>query len=54
MPEMNLGQMVHEVRLEVQGRVPVYQLNQVNGLLIEPEQILSVMESQIVAVEGAV
>jgi 2-oxoglutarate ferredoxin oxidoreductase subunit alpha len=47
-PEMNLGQMVREVRLVVQGRVPVYQLNRVDGLLIEPHQILSLIESQVV------
>ncbi len=46
-PEMNLGQMVNEVRLVVRGRVPVYQLNQVDGLLIEPQQILSLIEQQV-------
>ncbi len=45
-PEMNLGQMVREVRLVVQGRVPVYPLNRVDGLLIEPQQILSLIERQ--------
>jgi 2-oxoglutarate/2-oxoacid ferredoxin oxidoreductase subunit alpha len=45
-PEMNLGQMVREVRLVVQGRVPVYQLNRVDGLLIEPHQILELIEAQ--------
>jgi 2-oxoglutarate ferredoxin oxidoreductase subunit alpha len=48
-PEMNLGQMVREVRLVVQGRVPVYPLNRVDGLLIEPQQILSLIETQIAA-----
>lgn len=46
-PEMNLGQMVHEVRLVVQGRVPVYQLNRIDGLLIEPDQILSLIKEQV-------
>jgi len=45
-PEMNLGQMVREVRLVVQGRVPVHQLNRVDGLLIEPHQILELIEAQ--------
>jgi 2-oxoglutarate ferredoxin oxidoreductase subunit alpha len=45
-PEMNLGQMVREVRLVVQGRVPVYQLNRVDGLLIEPHQILELIKAQ--------
>ena len=48
-PEMNLGQMVREVSLAVNGRVPVYPLNRVDGLLIEPHQILSLIEKQIFA-----
>jgi 2-oxoglutarate ferredoxin oxidoreductase subunit alpha len=52
-PEMNLGQMVREVRLVAGGRVPVFQLNRVDGLLIEPGQILSFIESQAsVGIEG--
>jgi hypothetical protein len=46
---MNLGQMVREVSLAVNGRVPVYPLNRVDGLLIEPHQILSLIEKQIFA-----
>lgn len=46
-PELNLGQMVREVRLVVEGRVPVHQLNRVDGLLIEPHQILSLIETEI-------
>jgi 2-oxoglutarate ferredoxin oxidoreductase subunit alpha len=46
-PEMNLGQMVREVRIVVQGQVPVHQLNRVDGLLIEPRQILSFIENQV-------
>ncbi len=48
-PEMNLGQMVREVSLVVNGRLPVYPLNRVDGLLIEPHQILSLIEKQIFA-----
>jgi 2-oxoglutarate ferredoxin oxidoreductase subunit alpha len=51
-PELNLGQMVHEVRLVVQGRVPVYQLNRVDGLLIEPQQILSLLDVIVSGDEG--
>jgi 2-oxoglutarate ferredoxin oxidoreductase subunit alpha len=52
-PEMNLGQMAHEVRLVVNGRAPVFQLNRVDGLLIEPEQILTSIESQVsVGIKG--
>jgi 2-oxoglutarate ferredoxin oxidoreductase subunit alpha len=43
-PELNLGQMVREVQLAVRGRVPVYPLNRVDGLLIEPGQILALIE----------
>jgi 2-oxoglutarate ferredoxin oxidoreductase subunit alpha len=46
-PEMNMGQMVREVSLVVKGRVPVYPLNRVDGLLIEPHQILSLIETQV-------
>ncbi len=49
-PEMNLGQMVREVSLAVNGRVPVHPLNRVDGLLIEPHQILSLIEKQIFAI----
>jgi 2-oxoglutarate ferredoxin oxidoreductase subunit alpha len=48
-PEMNLGQMVREVSLVVNGRIPVHPLNRVDGLLIEPEQILSLIEKQVLA-----
>jgi 2-oxoglutarate ferredoxin oxidoreductase subunit alpha len=50
-PEMNLGQMVNEVRVVVEGRVPVYQLNRVDGLLIEPEEILSFIERDVATKE---
>ncbi len=48
-PEMNLGQMVREVSLVVKGRVPVVPLNRVDGLLIEPQQILSLIETQVLS-----
>jgi 2-oxoglutarate ferredoxin oxidoreductase subunit alpha len=48
-PEMNLGQMVREVRLVVAGRVPVYPLNRVDGLLIEPQQMVSLIDSRVLA-----
>ncbi len=51
-PEMNLGQMVREVALVVSGRVPVYPLNRVDGLLIEPGQIVSLIETQALALVG--
>ncbi len=48
-PEMNLGQMVREVSLVVNGRVPVHPINRIDGLLIEPGQILSYIEHQVYA-----
>jgi 2-oxoglutarate/2-oxoacid ferredoxin oxidoreductase subunit alpha len=51
-PEMNLGQMVREVRAVVQGRVPIFPLNRIDGLLIEPEQILELIETQVLQVEA--
>jgi 2-oxoglutarate ferredoxin oxidoreductase subunit alpha len=43
-PEMNLGQIAHEVEWAVQGRAPVHKVNRVDGCLIEPGQILEKIE----------
>ncbi|MEG6615548.1 2-oxoacid:acceptor oxidoreductase subunit alpha [Peptococcaceae bacterium 1198_IL3148] len=40
-PEMNFGQLVHEIERIVRGRCPVYPVNQVNGELIKPDYILN-------------
>ncbi len=48
-PEMNLGQMVREVSLVVRGRVPVCPLNRADGRVIEPQEILSLIEKSIPA-----
>ena len=39
-PEMNLGQMISEVKRVVGPRMPVFGLNKSNGLGIEPEEIV--------------
>jgi len=39
--EMNLGQMVHEVRRAVEGRVPVHFVGQAGGAIVEPEAIVA-------------
>ena len=44
-PEMNLGQMAHEVEWAVQGACPVVRLNQVDGLPIRPSKILDLLIS---------
>ncbi|HQG46220.1 MAG TPA: 2-oxoacid:acceptor oxidoreductase subunit alpha, partial [bacterium] len=42
-PEMNLGQMAHEVEWAVAGAVPVASLNKVNGDPISPAEICQVI-----------
>jgi len=37
--EMNLGQMVHEVRRAVEGKVPVHLVGHAGGAIVEPEAI---------------
>ena len=39
-PEMNLGQVIHEVKSVVGSNYPVYGLNKSNGEVIEPDEIL--------------
>lgn len=40
-PEMNLGQIAHEVEWALRGKGVVYRVNRVDGCLIEPPQILA-------------
>lgn len=42
--EMNAGQMVEDVRLAVEGKVPVYFKGRMGGMIPSPEEILSVIE----------
>jgi 2-oxoglutarate ferredoxin oxidoreductase subunit alpha len=39
-PELNLGQMVHEVRLAVNGRIPVLLVDHAGGTVHDPQVIL--------------
>jgi 2-oxoglutarate/2-oxoacid ferredoxin oxidoreductase subunit alpha len=39
-PELNLGQMVHEVRKSVEGLVPIYLVDHAGGTVHEPQVIL--------------
>ncbi|TYP59859.1 2-oxoacid:acceptor oxidoreductase subunit alpha [Thermosediminibacter litoriperuensis] len=39
-PEMNLGQIISEVKRVVEARIPVYGVNKVNGEIITPYEIL--------------
>jgi len=40
-PELNMGQIAHEVEWAVRGKVPVYKYNKVNGEPINPDEILN-------------
>jgi 2-oxoglutarate ferredoxin oxidoreductase subunit alpha len=44
MPELNLGQIAHEVEHAVEGRVKVHRVNKVNGEPIHPKEILEKIE----------
>ena len=43
-PELNLGQIAHEVEHAVKGRVKVYRVNKINGEPIHPKEILEKIE----------
>ena len=43
--EMNAGQMVEDVRLAVEGKVPVHFIGRMGGMILSPEDILKKIES---------
>ena len=43
--EMNAGQMVEDVRLAVEGKVPVHFIGRMGGMILSPEDILHKLES---------
>jgi 2-oxoglutarate ferredoxin oxidoreductase subunit alpha len=43
--EMNAGQMVEDVRLSVEGKVPVHFIGRMGGMILSPEDILHKIES---------
>ena len=43
--EMNAGQMVEDVRLAVEGKVPVYFKGRMGGMIATPEEILQEVEA---------
>lgn len=45
--ELNAGQMVEDVRLSVEGRIPVYFYGRMGGMIPTPEEILSVIEEKL-------
>ncbi len=48
--EMNAGQMVEDVRLAVNGKVPVEFYGRMGGIVPDPEEILKALEEKIVGV----
>ncbi|MGQ9643490.1 MAG: 3-methyl-2-oxobutanoate dehydrogenase subunit VorB, partial [Ignavibacterium sp.] len=43
--EMNAGQMVEDVRLAVEGKVPVHFIGRMGGMILSPEDVLHKIES---------
>jgi 2-oxoglutarate ferredoxin oxidoreductase subunit alpha len=43
--EMNMGQMVEDVRLSVEGRVPVEFYGRTGGIIPSPEEVLRALTS---------
>jgi len=46
--EMNLGQMVEDVRLAVNCSVKVEQYGRVGGIIPTPDEVVSVLETKII------
>ncbi len=46
--EMSLGQMVEDVRLAVEGKVPVEHYGRLGGMIPTPEEILDVLKTKII------
>jgi 2-oxoglutarate ferredoxin oxidoreductase subunit alpha len=46
--EMNAGQMVEDVRLAVNGKVPVEFHGRMGGIIPSPEEILQMLENKLV------
>ena len=38
--ELNAGQMIQDVRLATEGRVPVYHFGRMGGIVPDPQQVL--------------
>ncbi|HNY15345.1 MAG TPA: 3-methyl-2-oxobutanoate dehydrogenase subunit VorB [Bacteroidales bacterium] len=46
--EMSAGQMVEDVMLSVNGRVPVYHYGRMGGIVTEPEEVVDFLKSKII------
>lgn len=45
--EMSMGQMVEDVKLAVNGQVPVYHFGRMGGVITEPEEVLEYLKTKI-------
>lgn len=45
--ELNAGQMVEDVKLSVEGRIPVYFYGRMGGMIPTPEEILNIIEEKL-------
>ncbi len=46
--EMSAGQMVEDVMLSVNGRIPVYHFGRMGGIVTEPEEVVDFLKSKII------
>jgi 2-oxoglutarate/2-oxoacid ferredoxin oxidoreductase subunit alpha len=46
--EMNAGQMIEDVRLAINGRVPAYHYGRYGGIVHSPEEVLEALEEKLV------
>ncbi len=46
-PELNMGQIAHEVEWAVRGKIPVHKYNKVNGEPINPEEIFNCIKDKL-------
>ena len=46
--EINAGQMVQDVRLAVNGAVPVEQFGRLGGIVPEPEEIVGALQAKLI------
>lgn len=46
-PEMNSGQLAHEIECAVKGKVPVEKISKINGMPVTPQDILTVLEEPV-------
>lgn len=46
--EMNAGQMIEDVRLAVEGKVPVKHFGRMGGMIPSPNEVVSALEEQII------